>query len=97
MAVKNPGKIGARNAPKYEDYTIVDIGGSWTPVKNHVIAWAVNNVLDKDTAVFEKSGTSSGACGRRRGSVPSGGTAFAHCGLRKPNHNHHNRNHIWNG
>lgn len=61
MAVKNPGKIGARNAPKYEDYTIVDIGGSWTPVKNHVIAWAVNNVLDKDTAVFEKSGTSSWA------------------------------------
>ena len=61
MAVSNPGNKGLRNAPKYEDYTIVDIGGSWTPVKNHVIAWAVNNVLDKDTAVFEKSGTSSWA------------------------------------
>ena len=61
MAVSNPGNKGSRNAPKYEDYTIVDIGGSWTPVKNHVIAWAVNNVLDKDTAVFEKSGTSSWA------------------------------------
>ena len=61
MAVSNPGNKGSRNAPKYEDYTIVDIGGSWTPVKNHVIAWAVNNVLDKDTAVFEKSGTSSRA------------------------------------
>ena len=61
MAVSHPGNKGSRNAPKYEDYTIVDIGGSWTPVKNHVIAWAVNNVLDKDTAVFEKSGTSSWA------------------------------------
>ena len=37
------------------------------------------------------------ACGRRRGFVASGGTAFAHCGLRKPNHNHQNRNLLWNG
>ena len=58
MAVSDPGGKGKRNAPKYEDYTLVDIGGSWTPMKNHVIAWAVNNVLDKDTAVFEQSGSS---------------------------------------
>lgn len=61
MAVKTPGKIGSRNADKYEDYTIVDIGGGWTPVKNHTIAWAVNNVFDKDTAVFEQLGSSSWA------------------------------------
>lgn len=44
---------GAPPRSKYKDYTIVDVGGSWQPVKHHTIAWAVNNVLDKDTADFE--------------------------------------------
>lgn len=49
---------GAPPRSKYKDYTIVDLGGSWQPAKHHTIAWALNNVLDKDTADFEWNPTS---------------------------------------
>ena len=48
MKVQKTGR-GDLPRDKYNDYTIVDLGGSYEIMKGHRISAAINNLFDKST------------------------------------------------